>query len=419
MNNRIVAIVDAYSTGAELAPLFAKYGYQSVHVQSSRVIPADFIGSFRPGDFKDHIAASTDDWDLVLKKLAPHRPAIVIPGTETGVILADFLSSKLNLPGNDPSTSALRRDKFEMQEALRRAGLASIAQHRAATADEALEWSRKFGRWPLVVKPLDSAGADGVSFCYNEDEVHAAVGRIVGRTNRIGIDNRGVLLQERLVGRQYFMNAVSIDGLHKITEIWADDKSLVDGAALICDKEELLPYNGATQSVIKPYVEGVLTALGVRNGPSHSELMLTDHGPVLIETAARMQGTILHEAVAAAIGSSHVTTTVDRYLNPETFKRHVNEAYELGAVLYCVTLQSSLEGIVRENRVHKLVSTLPSFFSMFHTPEHGERIHRTTDLFSNPGIIYLLHQNRAQLECDYAKIRAWEAAGELFAVEAA
>jgi len=57
---------------------------------------------------------------------------------------------------------------------------------------------------------------------------------------------------------------------------------------------------------------------------------------------------------------------------------------------------------------------LPSFHSIIHTPAEGDTISPTHDLFSNPGIIYLRHDDRQRLEADYRKIRQWEACGALF-----
>jgi biotin carboxylase len=420
MKLRTVCIVDGYSTGAELAPLFLEAGYMCVHVQSNPQTPHDFLTSFRGGDFSENIVfhAGTT-WIEVLRRVAEHRPDFILPGTETGVPLADYLSTALSLPGNDAASSALRRDKFEMQEALRRAGLAAIAQVKASSSDEAVAWCARHAKWPVVVKPIDSAGADSVRFCDNENEVRQAVLAIIGHTNRLGIRNEGALLQERLLGNQYFVNAVSVNGTHIVTEIWADQKTEVPGATLICDKEELLPFHGEAQTLITDYLRRALTVLGVKNGPSHSELMLTSSGPVLIETAARMQGTILHEAVVAAVGSSHVTATVERFINPDTFGKRALEPYQMKAGLYCITLQSSEEGIVVENNCESHFATLPSYYAMFHTPQPGERIFQTTDLFSNPRIIYLLHESRDQLETDYRHIREWEAAAKLFSIETA
>lgn len=51
---------------------------------------------------------------------------------------------------------------------------------------------------------------------------------------------------------------------------------------------------------------------------------------------------------------------------------------------------------------------------MMHTPDAGENIYRTTDLFTNSGIIYLCHEDEKQIDSDHAKIRIYEKEGKLF-----
>jgi carbamoylphosphate synthase large subunit len=412
---QVACIVDAYSTGADLAARFHGYGWRAVHVQSSAKIPDDFAATFKAEDFiANLVPASPEDREEIATRLMDLAPACVIAGTETGVPLADYLAARLGLPGNAPRTSSLRRNKYDMQEALRAAGLKAIAQHIARDAAGAAAWAAQHGIWPVVVKPVDSAGADGVRFCETPEEVLEASNAILGRPNRLGLDNSSVLVQERLTGQQYFINGVSISGHHVITEIWQDDKILVEGAGLICEKETLLDAAGPVQDILTDYLRKALDVLGVQEGPSHSELMLTDKGPVLIETAARMQGTILHEAVVAAIGESHVTLTAERYADPEAFRRRVGLPYSRMRNLYCVTLASSREGIIRKNNCRSMFEALPSFQGLFHTPEPGERLEKTRDLFSNPGIVYLCHPDRDQIEADYRHIRHLESTGALF-----
>lgn len=414
---KTICIVDAYSTGAELAPLFVKEGWNCIHVQSSESIPLDYLATYRPLSFKKILILRNDDIAAkreLADRLKEFAPDFIIPGTETGVELADFLSSELGTPGNSWQTSALRRDKYSMQEALRAGGLRAIRQTVTDSLAEASQWVREVNGWPVVVKPLDSAGADGVRFCHNDDELADAFHNIFGKTNRLGLVNRKVLLQERLIGRQFIVNGVSINGEHLISEVWSDDKKEVKNASLICEKEVLLPYHGEIQDELVDYTRQALTLLGIENGPSHSELMMTATGPVLIETAARMQGTIMHSAVIAALGYSHVTLTAERYLQPDRFAGRLAAPYQLNKELFCVTLASEREGTVKENRCQDLLGELASFYGVMHTPEKGERIFCTTDLFTNPGIIYLCHAELKQIEADYAAIRNMEKQGSLF-----
>ncbi len=415
--SKTICIVDGYSTGAELAPVFKKKGWRCVHIQSHAVIPEDYLLSYRPQTYDQHLILKETSI-LAMQELARclllFAPDVIIPGTETGVELADFLSTELGTAGNDYATSPLRRNKFKMQEALRQGGLRSIPQMVTDSLADAWIWVKTSACWPVVVKPVDSAGADGVRFCHNFEELNEAFTDIHGKTNRLGLHNSEVLLQERLIGRQFIVNAVSINGEHLISEIWSDDKKQVRNASLICEKEVLLPYQGEEQNALIAYMQKALTLLGIKNGPSHSELMMTAKGPVLIETAARMQGTIMHSAVVAALGYSHVTLTAERYLDPQRFTSRLRHHYQVSKSLYCVTLASDVEGVVRQNRCQELLAQLPSFYGVMHTPDAGEKIYRTTDLFTNPGIIYLCHESQKQIEEDYAQIRAFEKNGALF-----
>ncbi|MCZ8522861.1 MULTISPECIES: ATP-grasp domain-containing protein [Paenibacillus] len=413
MQQPFICIVDAYSTGAELASEFAKYGYRAVHVKSSPSIGEEFEAAYRSHEFAASFVHLGDPAETA-ESLREFSPAYVIAGTETGVILADQLADLLGVPGNPPSSSERRRNKYKMNEALAACGVQAVRQACFTEAGSASAWADAEGVWPLVVKPLDSAGTDGVYFCHTPHEVETALGRILFQTNRMGSYNAEALVQELLVGQQYFINAVSVDGTHVITEIWKDNKKSVDGASMICDVEELLPYHGEVQEQIRSYVCSVLDALEIREGASHTEIMFTDRGPILIETGARMQGTILHEALVESIGSSHVTTSVLRYADPERFLKEHASGYTLHKQLYCVTLASEETGTLVESFLETKLTSLPSYYAMFHTPEVGDHVERTVDLFSNPGIIYLMHSDRDQILADYARIREWEANKEIF-----
>ncbi|MER0469317.1 ATP-grasp domain-containing protein [Bacillus cabrialesii subsp. cabrialesii] len=411
MKNQCVCIVDAFSTGASLAPQFKQYDYTVVHVKSSKNIVKDLMDTFREEDF-DELLLFEDNLEYLIKRLHDMNVSYIVAGTETGVALSDLLSNKLGLPGNDPTTSIIRRNKYEMHEALKKHNIAHAKQGYFQSIDEATEWANKQEIWPLVAKPLDSAGSDSVSFCSNIDELKKACSLILNHENKLGFKNEGVLVQECLEGQQYFINAVTIDGEHAITEIWKDKRN--QG---ICDIEELLPYEGKEQKEIIEYVRSVLTNLDVEQGPSHTELMYTERGPVLIELGARMMGTILEDAVISAIGDSHVTTTVERYVQPQKFRTRLTKGYQLIKNLFCITLVSNETGTVLENHVAHRLKELDSFYTVFHTPQVGEKIYKTVDLFTNPGIIYLLHDSHEQIYKDYKEIRRLEAEGAFFRVK--
>lgn len=417
---KYAVIVDAYSTGAMLPGEFAKYGMKCLHVQSSGNITADFLASFKASDFvQGFVVNSHGALDAIVDGLRKYDVTCVVAGTETGVEMAEQLAALLDVPGNEPSTSRVRRDKFKMHEQLRAAGLSALPQANCTTVQQALDWAQQHGKWPVVVKPTASAGADGVTFCDDLDQVKTAASAILGQRNKLGELNEAIVIQEKLVGQQYIVNAVSINGEHYISEIWRDDKIAVENASLICDREVLLEPDSAISLSLQQYVKACLDALGIKEGPSHSELFKTSDGQlVLIETAARMQGTIDHKAVVEATGHSHVTLTALRYADPGAFARLVGSTYQRRTNLHCVTLCSTHAGIVVDNHCPDKIGKLASFRSLIHTPRPGEAVARTIDLFTNPGIVYLANADESHLEREYRQIRSWESAGELFTLRA-
>jgi hypothetical protein len=407
-------VVDAYSTGARLAPRFAAAGLPVVHVQSSPTLPDFYLRGFRSGDFIENVVHA-GDLEATAARVTPHDPAFVVVGAEPGVPLADALSERLGLPSNGSAQSTARRDKNAMSEALRAAGLRTAEALKTPDAEEAVAWAEQRGGAPVVVKPLDSAGTDGVSIATDAAAIRTAFAAQLGRPNALHGANEQLLVQELLQGTQLFVNSISWDGVHHVSEVWRDNK-LRRGANFIYDYEELLPRHGEQQDLVVPYVESVLDALGIRYGPAHTEVMLTATGPVLVESGARMHGSVPDEIVDRCT-PSHQTLTAEAYLYPHSVSCRAQQPYELAAGAYCVMLISQHEGKIVGDAGLRAIEALPSFAGTISMLGPGDMLKRTIDLFSCPGIIYLVDPDRARLKADYDRIRELDAEGAVFETE--
>lgn len=412
---KTIVICDAYSTGAKLAPLFREQGFRTAHARSSERPPESFLATFQPGDFDLDLGHLDPEAEGGARRLETLAPDFVIAGTESGVELAETLSHRLGTPGNAVGAAAIRRDKFAMIEAIRAAGLAAPMQARVADAGELAALDLDRFTPPVVVKPTNSAGGDGFRICGSRAEIESHARSLFRRTNAIGEVNEGVLVQERLEGVQHFVNCTSLGGRHFVSEIWRDQRRPGHNGSMVCWKEDLLPLEGEVQARITAYVLAVLDALGVREGASHTELMLTDRGPVLIETAARMQGTIDETAVRRALGLDVVSLNVLRYARPEAFLRRMAEPIPRRTSVSCISLISHQEGRIADARGLQEIRSLPTFHSAIHLPAIGSAIARTCDLFTSPGIIYLVGDEDAVAK-DHLRIRDMERAGEIFHV---
>ncbi|MCX5751102.1 MAG: ATP-grasp domain-containing protein [Candidatus Saganbacteria bacterium] len=399
-----VAIVDALSTGQYFAPHLKKRGYQCVHVLSNPKIAGSLQEAFHPQYFIENIKYD-GNLETVVSALKKYNLVLVIPGAETGVLLADSLSRRLKLPSNDTALSLARRNKYMMQENLRARGLRAIKEKYAVNLSELLSWAEEQKTWPIVLKPVEDAGTEGVNFCNNLEELKNAFHSIMHHINSLGIENTSVLAQERVTGTECIVNTVSFEDKHYITDHWQYRKIVVGNSFPIYDYARLMPHPINHNHELVKYDASVLDALGFTNGPSHGELMLTDTGPVLIEVGARLMGASMPpEIVSECIGHNQLDLTLDCFLNPQHFLKKVERPYQLFKHCMIKFLISYQEGTVKAIPGRSIIEKLPSARVIRVNPKVGGAIPKTIDLFTSPGEVILVHQDPAVLEADYQKI---------------
>ena len=214
-----VVIVDGYSTARDLLPELLDRNVLCIHLQSTAQVPADALPSFDPRPY-DADLGYIGEAPTAIATLAELEPDEVIAGSEWGVAFAEEVAHGMGLPTNRIGTIGARRNKFEMIEALRRNGLRAAEQVKVTRIEAAHAWASSHGRWPVVVKPLTSAAAEGVAICRSHADIDQAFAAAFGRTNSMGGHNNELLLQSYLTGPQFIVNAVSRGGRHYVTDAW-------------------------------------------------------------------------------------------------------------------------------------------------------------------------------------------------------
>ncbi len=270
-----VAVVDPYSSGRYLAERLTHRGYRVLAVHSFPEIVDALKGSYRARSVaRDFYPSATIDVaqieqmaDRLSRYTYPHvtkekaLKAIFI-GSENGVVLGDGLTHLLHLPGNPPALSLTKRDKAKMHERLALLGLPQIRHLRTTSLERVIEWihgPENGGRYPVVIKPIDSAATQGVSICETEEEVRSAFKDLMeGAGSRTVFDSRitEVLVQEYLQGvdstateeaSEYVVNSMSSNGRHIVTDITRYRKSRVQRAngshTAIYLFDEFIPLN--------------------------------------------------------------------------------------------------------------------------------------------------------------------------------
>ena len=401
-----VAIVDPYSTGRLLAGAFAARGVEAVAVLTGAPAPGpsgtvsgeEYAAVIDHGQDAAHTARLLERWNV----------RHVLAGTESGVPAADLIAHHLGLPGNNPANSATRRNKFDMSLALATAGLAQAKTGVAFNVGGARNHAYEYG-WPVVVKPVDSGGSDGVVIARDARQVTAAAAQILTCANLFGKQNEAVLVQEYLSGEQYAVNTVSRGGLHRLVEVWHDRRTDLGNGKLIYDRMDLLEPGTWLTRVLFEYVEACLDALGVDWGPAHSEVVLTKAGPVLIETGARLQGGDSAELMRRAVGTSQTDAVVQATLDSAAaHAARARQQYAYSPVTQ-IFLQAPAGGRVSAAGIEKLAQ-IPEVAGFVRPLMLDGAVSQTVDLLSSPGTLYLTGESTRRIDCAHSAVRALEAA---------
>jgi ATP-grasp domain len=413
-----VVLVDTYETAAHglpqtarhIAPAFAAAGCDCVRVQSGFDVPGVYRTS--SPSLQNYLDNIVHDGDLekTLAALAPYQPVAVVAGGEYGVEFADLLSEALGVPSNGTAGTALRRDKYAMVEAATKAGLRGARQLRTSDPDELREWHRRLGG-RAVVKPVRSAGGDGVAFCDTPEQSVQALQAITGGPNVFSERNDAVVAQEYLVGAEYIVNTVSRDGVHHVCEIWASSRLAVNGITDLSGACYLVPRRGEAQDELADYAGQVLDAVGIRHGPAHVELKLTPAGACLIEVGARLSGGDLPHYARQAMGESQLDCMVDAYVRPERFFARRGHEYRLERHFAWVAMISPFSGTLRRYRGLDEIRGLESFHAMWELVAPGQQLKLTVDDCTYPVVINLMHEVQEVVMRDIGTIRYLDGAG--------
>lgn len=400
-----VAIVDAYSTGSLLPPVLQRYGIDCVHVRSPH---PDVLLSREPEGFIDDVR-HFGDLAATAAVLRGHGVSHVIAGQEAGVELADLLSAELGTPGNGMSRPTCRRNKHEMAMALRDAGLAHAAGTVSADAEEIVAWAEGTVGYPVVLKPVASSSTDNVVACTSAEQIRAVHERIMNSTDRHGMPNTTVLAQEFLDGDEYFVNTVSRGGSHHTVEICRYHKLRVDGGSIIYDYNESLAPDDPVAKELEAYTHRVLDALEVHNAAGHTEVMMTARGPVLVESAARMGGGQVLDINTRCYGTNQVELLALSVAEPDKFDRLPTTAYQLLEHHRFVHLINPREhGVIPSHEAMAPIRALPSHVFTVMRHAEGQSCSRTVDVATQPGYVFLISEDPAQIEADYDTLRQLE-----------
>lgn len=415
MRKQKLLIVDSFSGGKLFAEIASKeFGCENIHLLSNPNLPDYYQKTFDPAYFSDILVWEDSNREAVLNKLRTLEISAVVAGTETGVEVADQVGAALGLKGNGLTKSKARRSKSLMHEFAGRDGVRVPVQKLTGNLSEALIFAKNFLTFPLVIKPDASAGSDGFTIIDHIESFEPSFKKLHSTQNRLGIPNSRLLIQEFIQGEEFAVNTVSSNGEHFVTHIWHYHKKTV-GPNKIYDWEEYVDPVSELGRTLSKFVFRTLDSLDIKYGAAHTEVMIDHNGPILIETASRVDGMCNPRLDNVALGVNQINLSLRSLLSPDSLVDFFEDNFRIKGHLANVSLISNAKS---ENPIKKIhtdrLERLKSFKFVRWFTDIGDYLKVTTDIFTSPGFVYLHSENKDQLYQDYRKIRELESSGLLF-----
>lgn len=237
------------------------------------------------------IYGAKESYEDTLAMVREINPCVILPGTDYALELATNLAFDLGLPGNPPESLPFFREKDMMHEAVKAAGLRYIRGKVVRTVEEAVHYFREELKCrPAIVKPLRGAGSAGVIACLDEGELVKAVSDDLELAKKKNAPVIAVLVQEMIMGTEYFANTVTLNGHTVVTNVMCYEKRMIAAERPVYVRGTAVDSSNPIYGTITRYVVNVVNAVGLKIGPAHTEVMVDEDGPVLIEVNARLAG---------------------------------------------------------------------------------------------------------------------------------
>jgi phosphoribosylaminoimidazole carboxylase (NCAIR synthetase) len=194
---------------------------------------------------------------------------------------------RMGIPGMGAAVARRFRDKSEMKDALRAAGLPCAKHALVESADEAVAFARKIG-FPVVIKPPAGAGAISTFRADDENSLRQAIAKAPPRPGH------AALVEEFITGDEFSLETISIAGRavwHSLTHYYPTPLEVLRNPWIQwC---VLLPreVDDARYDDIRRAGSRALEVLGMDTGLSHMEWFRRADGTIAIsEVAARPPG---------------------------------------------------------------------------------------------------------------------------------
>lgn len=266
----------------------------------------DAVGFKIPGILKEVI--STIDTPAILEAAKRHQiNGIMTLASDMPMQSVAVVCHELGLVGISEDTALKATNKAFMRDALKEAGVPIPLYFRVKEKEEfkrAVENVHAFG-YKCIVKPADNSGSRGVDLLNENTDIDKAYDYTV-QFSRSG----EIVVEEYMEGPEVSVETIAFDGSVHVIQI--TDK-LTTGAPYFVEMGHSQPsqLNEDVKKSISELAIAANKAIGITDGPSHTEIKVTKDGPKIVELGARLGGDcITTHLVPLSTGVDMVENTI-------------------------------------------------------------------------------------------------------------
>ena len=243
------------------------------------------IGFRENGIIKECI--STIDIPKVVEAAKKHKvDGVITIASDMPMRSVAAVVKELGLIGVTMDTAIKATNKYEMRKALREYGVPVPVFYRASNQEQFLEAISHFDS-DVIVKPADNSGSRGVVKISPKSKKELLVESYL--YSRDSSRNGDVVVEEYMSGPEVSVETMSFNGVCNVIQI--TDK-LTTGAPHFVEMGHSQP--SMLDSKIKEQIANIAIsankAIGITDGPSHTEIIVTNEGPKIVELGARLGG---------------------------------------------------------------------------------------------------------------------------------
>lgn len=299
------------------------------------------------------IVVSTTDTQRVLEVAKENDiDGIITIASDRPMRTVAKVAEELNLIGIDEKTAVNATNKSKMRDALKKYSVPIPMYFSVDDYEQYLEAIKKIKNknYKCIVKPADNSGSRGIRLIENYEEKELEK---VYKYCKENSNSGSLVVEEFMQGPEVSVETISYKGICHVIQV--TDK-ITTGSPYFVEMGHNQPSSLDLKTIekIKKVAIDANKAIGIKDGPSHTEIKVTKDGPKIVELGARLGGdNITTHLVPYSTGVNMVEACINIALGKEIDIRKKFDKASVARYKKCdIGKIIKIEGIEDAKKIH-------------------------------------------------------------------